>query len=447
MRKVNVIKLRRFCHSKEKNDLMNSFPEINETKTLIFGMKFSQAFDIYERVYQIMLNATGPFSPSSIFLTDKKVLLLRCMGEYSRAEKIIYDRGFNKKNINPELQIRDLQFISVCKLQRGLPNQSLDLAEKAILLCESSNANIDQFSISYSLKGLSLMYIGDYSESEIYLQKAARWSQTTKNEIISLCNLGALSWFQPLNNIQDDLMLGHSPDSCRSKNIDSSNQQNIIKYSFSKNILSSHDKNDESRPVLDTNNLNLNNSMKYWDDALKVDISNVEDELLAIYKATVVCNVAQVTPAALQDQNTGTMDLLAKTLQSIGPAQGSSDDVHLSTLLLAPTTARVLSLLAIKRAQGQQPVTAEGLFRASLAKFESPTAVSDPRFVLEHALTMAQYGNLLMSWEKREPEGERLLAAARAMLGPAAGGTGDKAGRAMVLPSGHFLSPTVLLPL
>lgn len=96
------------------------------------------------------------------------------------------------------------------------------------------------------------MYLGDISESEQYLQMAARWSQSPEESVVTLNNLGTLSW------VKLSLALGLKED------------KNVIAHFSTRDLLYFATKESLDKGVLlnDNDYSLLQEAISYWEDAV-----------------------------------------------------------------------------------------------------------------------------------------------------------------------------------
>jgi hypothetical protein len=145
---------------------------------------------------------------------------------------------------------------------------------------------------------------------------------------------------------------------------------------------------------------------------------------------------AGLTPKQLAAAKESTKPLLEATAGTLKCVLGSMDDVQLSaaddsaghsssgaeagqllnvpaTILQAdnPMIAHTLHLLAVTALEQGNAVTAEGLFRASLDKYEAQAKLKQlhPLQARQWMYAANDYSTLLQKWDKRESEGQALL--------------------------------------
>lgn len=148
------IRVARTVHSKSVNELAKTFPELEKARKFRLQGNFKSSLDETTRIHQIVENAMGKSSPMSFDLMCERVEMLRLLGNFSSALKLLHE-------CNPDVSdeeslahaIHRFQLQSLCNLQCGNSDRASSAADLAIQLCEKKNAAICHFAASYSLKG------------------------------------------------------------------------------------------------------------------------------------------------------------------------------------------------------------------------------------------------------------------------------------------------------
>lgn len=127
------------------------FPELSRAEGEEVQGNFPVALDIVTNIHDIMSNATGKRSYSTALLTEKKCLILRRMGSFTKLEQFLVKSG--SFAVNDIHKIAALHEVTIARLQSGAINSSIEAVDDSIECCERLHAEPDQFFKSYSLKG------------------------------------------------------------------------------------------------------------------------------------------------------------------------------------------------------------------------------------------------------------------------------------------------------
>ena len=130
--------------------------------------------------------------------------------------------------------------------------------------------------ILFHFLGLSSLHKNDLMDAEQYLQMAARWSQSYKENAIALNNLGTLSFMKlglsfneiNQNKIQNENKnLGQNLNNNLNNNL---NENDDYKNIIHRDLLYFSKKSETHNPILTVTQLNLlNESINYWEEAIE----------------------------------------------------------------------------------------------------------------------------------------------------------------------------------
>ena len=142
--------------------------------------------------------------------------------------------------------------------------------------------------ILFHFLGLSSLHKNDLMDAEQYLQMAARWSQSYKENAIALNNLGTLSFMKLGLSFNE---INHNKNKDQNKNLNQDKIQNENKnlgQNLNNNLNNNLNENDDYKniihrdllyfskksethnPILTATQLNLlNESINYWEEAIE----------------------------------------------------------------------------------------------------------------------------------------------------------------------------------
>lgn len=350
-------------------------------------------------------------------------------GEYKKSTDYLLNYNFSSN-----LNVKSFQILTLNSLYSGDLKSANQLCDQTIQLCETSQTiDYSLFSATYGLKGLAQLFIGDYELAEEFLQMSARWAQNSLDQLIAMNNLGIVqcrktNWdfpflpeFRDKDRASVEMKEYHKGvrdalDYWAEAVEDSFKSADIPKMELcGPTSLSNTKQYDLAGPGMEVMNFQKQNESISSAALSSTDILK-ENPHFAVAYATVICNVYEAQVALGQHEIASTLlGTALKALNNFDPSVSSSGTVS-GQLIVAPYIGRALFLSASANVNSLQAVTAEGLYRTALQKFENTYAINNPRHLYENARCLHAYGTLLSKWEKRESQGQKHIQEAQALL-------------------------------
>lgn len=431
---------------------LSSFPEYVTAKEDISKGQFKRALPGVQRVHAVISSALGPASPSAIHILLRSARLLHLLGDFEVADMQLKEviRG-RAGEVRDQDAVQMLHASALMRLFGSSGRGALEAAAKSLEICQgvaeqhvssSASSQIDVptslFSPSHALLGLTHLHEGEVHEAETHLQLAARWADTLPAQMAALNNLGVLYW-----------TFGKNPEEGSSARPD---RRRLLIEAKS---LWRRSEATPAAPSEAAGAQGATEALLYWRDAIAEasrDATQQQgaggagmcappssvDPLGPGMKMTAVPAASSSSPAPAAAPAIAPDDVLAARLRNVsfavayatllcncaeahealGEAAEAAEalgsalralDPHKDALESHPALGRALSLMAFTNMGASLAVTAEGLFRSALDKFQGPYGLSDPRYMHEHALATGGYGVLLSKWERREGDGRAML--------------------------------------
>ena len=189
------------CFSSNKLDLLNTLPEYKNAGEHALKGQFLQAIPLFQRVIHVLESSVGSTSELALHTVIEQVKVLIKQGDYDKADHLLqqtHTRLVDKSNksevdvVNWEVTL--LQWTAFVSFLRQENNSSQIASQLVDRLTDAEPTDLSLYAPAFGLKGLAHLHRGELEEAEDELQKAARWSQNLEQKMISLSNLGALTW-------------------------------------------------------------------------------------------------------------------------------------------------------------------------------------------------------------------------------------------------------------
>ena len=188
------------CFSSNKLDLLNTLPEYKNADEHALKGQFLQAIPLYERVLHVLESSVGATSELALHTVIEQAKVLIKQGDYDKAEHLLQQTQTrlldktNKSDVDvTNWEVILLQWTSFVSFLRQ-ENNNKSAAHLVDRLTEAEPTDLSLYAPAFGLKGLTHLCQGEMEDAEDELQKAARWSQNLEQKMITLNNLGALTW-------------------------------------------------------------------------------------------------------------------------------------------------------------------------------------------------------------------------------------------------------------
>ena len=189
------------CFSSNKLDLLNTLPEYKNAGEHALKGQFLQAIPLFQRVIHVLESSVGSTSELALHTVVEQVKVLIKQGDYDKAEQLLeqtQSRLLDKSN-KTEVDVTNwevtlLQWTAFVSFLRQENHSSQTASHLVDRLTAAEPSDLSLYTPAFSLKGLTHLHQGELEDAEDELQKAARWSQNLEQKMITLNNLGALTW-------------------------------------------------------------------------------------------------------------------------------------------------------------------------------------------------------------------------------------------------------------
>ena len=189
------------CCSSNKLDLLNTLPEYKHAGEHALKGQFLQAIPLFQRVIHVLESSVGSTSELALHTVIEQVKVLIKQGDYDKAEQLLQQTQTrlldktNKSDVDvTNWEVILLQWNAFISFLRQEHNSSETASHLVDRLTDAEPSDLSLYAPSFSLKGLTHLHQGELEDAEDELQKAARWSQNLEQKMITLNNLGALTW-------------------------------------------------------------------------------------------------------------------------------------------------------------------------------------------------------------------------------------------------------------
>ena len=189
------------CFSSNKLDLLNTLPEYKNAGEHALKGQFLQAIPLFQRVIHVLESSVGSTSELALHTVVEQVKVLIKQGDYDKAEQLLeqtQSRLLDKTNKSDvdvtNWEVTLLQWIAFVSFLRQENHSSQTASHLVDRLTDTEPSDLSLYVPVFSLKGLTHLHHGELEDAEDELQKAARWSQNLEQKMITLNNLGALTW-------------------------------------------------------------------------------------------------------------------------------------------------------------------------------------------------------------------------------------------------------------
>jgi len=163
--------------------------------------QFLQAIPLFQRVIHVLESSVGSTSELALHTVVEQVKVLINQRDYDKAEQLLQQTQTrlldktNKSDVDvTNWEVSFVQWNALISFLRQENNSNQTASHLVDRLTDAEPSDLTLYAPAFSLKGLTHLYQGELEDAEDELQKAARWSQNLEQKMITLNNLGALTW-------------------------------------------------------------------------------------------------------------------------------------------------------------------------------------------------------------------------------------------------------------